>query len=91
VTVIDVVFPVFVMPPGVDVTVKLFMALPFEAGTLKVTMAVPFLLPCCACTFAGASGTVAGVTDFEGLDGGPVPPALVDEPAAHACPNPPPA
>ncbi len=31
-------------------------------------MTVPFLLPCVADTFVGASGTVAGVMDFEAFD-----------------------
>ena len=76
VTVIEVPAPVAVMPPGLDVTVYEVMGLPpFEAGGVKVTVACAF--PAVAVTPVGAPGTVAGVTLFEGLDGGPVPSALV--------------
>jgi hypothetical protein len=52
------------------------MALPpFDAGGVKLTVARAF--PPVAVTFVGASGTVAGITVLEKLDGGPVPIPLV--------------
>jgi len=48
---------------------------PFAVGGVKLTTACA--LPAIADTAVGAPGTVAGVTEFEGDDAGPVPIALV--------------
>ena len=48
---------------------------PFDAGGVNATIARP--LPAAVAVMAGAPGTVAGVTLFEGADAGPVPRALV--------------
>ena len=48
---------------------------PLDAGAVNVTVACA--LPLVAVAPVGASGTVAGVTAFEGADGGPVPTAFV--------------
>lgn len=48
---------------------------PFELGALKVTVAWP--LPRVAVPMVGASGTVAGVTEFVVADGVLVPTAFV--------------
>jgi len=77
VTVIGLAVPVWVMPPGLEVTAKEVMGLPpSEAGALKLMVA--WALPAVAVTPVGAPGTVgAGVTLFEGADTGPVPTPLV--------------
>ena len=70
------VLPVPVNPPGLEVTVYRVIALPpLEAGAVKLTVA--WALPGVAEAPVGAPGTVAGVTEFEGADDGPVPAALV--------------
>ena len=75
VTVIGLDAPVFVMPPGFEVTVYEMIALsPLETGAAKITIAWAF--PAVAVTSVGAPGTVAGTTGvvvLEELDGGPVP------------------
>src|SRR5256885_13181750 len=48
---------------------------PFDAGAVNVTVACA--LPPIAVTPVGGPGTVAGVTEFDGADGGPVPTAFV--------------
>ena len=83
-TVIGLPEPVAVMPPGFEVTVQpVIWSAPF-AGSLKLTDASE--APAFAATIVGASGTAAGVTLLEGLEGaGSVPIAFVavtDVPAA---------
>jgi hypothetical protein len=48
---------------------------PFDAGGVKVTDACP--LPPVAIPTVGVPGTVAAVTEFDGVDATPVPTALV--------------
>ena len=48
---------------------------PFDTGGAKLTVACVF--PAVAVTPVGVVGVVAGVTEFDGLDGGPVPTALI--------------
>ena len=68
--------PLATKPPGADVAVyEVIGDPPFEAGGVKVTAACA--LPAAATTSVGGPGTAAGVTLFDGADGGPVPTALV--------------
>jgi len=68
--------PVPVNPPGDDVAVYDVTAEPpFENGGVNATVASES--PAVAGPIAGAPGTVAGVTLFEGADAGPVPAAFV--------------
>ena len=76
-TVIGLAVPVPVIPPGLEVTVYPVMARPpLLDGTPNVTEAWAF--PFVAVPIVGASGTVVGVTEFEGGElAGPVPIAFV--------------
>ena len=68
--------PPAVMRPGEEVTVYPVIAEPpFDAGAVKATETFP--LPAVAVPTVGAPGTVAAVTEFEAVDGNPVPTALV--------------
>jgi hypothetical protein len=68
--------PLALKLPGEDVTVyDVIGAPPFEAGGVNATPACA--LPAAAMTSAGAPGSVAGVTLFEGADASPVPTELV--------------
>jgi len=68
--------PVAVMLEGFEVTEYDVTGLPpLEAGGAKLT--VDCALPVVAVALVGGPGTVAGVTDGEGLEAGPVPTALV--------------
>src|SRR3954470_3913121 len=65
-----------VSPPGEEGAVESVIAEPpFEAGAVKVTVACA--LPAVAVPIVGAPGTVAGVTLFEGAEGGLAPMAFV--------------
>ena len=79
VTVMGLDAPDVLIPSGSEVTVYKIIGLPpFETGAAKLTVARAF--PAVAVTALGAPGTVAGivgVTLLDGLDGGPVPTALV--------------
>jgi hypothetical protein len=71
-------FPVLVAvwPPLLAVTVYRVIAdPPLNAGVDHVTVAL--VSPILAATFVGASGAVAGVTEFEALDAVLVPTALL--------------
>jgi len=75
-TVMGLLVPVAVMPPGAEVTVYCVIALPpFEVGTVKLMVACP--LPLTAFGVLGAVGTVAGCTLFEATEATPVPPAFM--------------
>jgi hypothetical protein len=70
------VVPVTVTPPGLEVTVYVVMvAPPLWTGAVNGTIAYPS--PATAVPMTGASGTVAGVTLFEGADAALVPALLV--------------
>jgi hypothetical protein len=78
VTVAEVALPLAlaVRPPGDEVTVYAVTALPpFDDGAAQLTVACA--LPAVAVTPVGAPGTVAGATEFDGAEAGPVPTALV--------------
>ena len=63
-------------PAGFEVTVyPVIAAPPLLAGAVKETVACA--LPPVAVTPMGAPGTVAGVTEFDGADAGPVPAELL--------------
>ena len=65
-----------VLPPGEEVAVYPVIALPpFEAGVVKVTLAL--VLPGVAETMPGMSGTVAGMTLFDGAEGALLPTELL--------------
>ena len=66
---------VAVAPPGAAVTTYWVMVAPPLFGAVQVTVACA--LPAVAETLVGAPGTVAGVTELDGVDAGPVPAALV--------------
>ena len=78
VTVMGLDVPVFVMPPGLEITVYMMIGLPpSETGAPKLTVACP--CPGDAVTAVGAPGNVpdpAGVTLFELAEAGPVPTAF---------------
>ncbi len=66
---------VAVIPPGDEVAVYPVIGLPpLSPGAVQLTVADA--LPRTAVTFVGAPGTVAGVTELEGAEGGPVPTVL---------------
>jgi len=68
--------PLAVIPAGDDVTVYDVMGEPpFDTGAVNVTVACA--LPAAALPMVGAPGTAAGVTLFDGAEGGPTPTALV--------------
>jgi hypothetical protein len=76
VTVMGDAAPLAAMPPGDEVAVYDVIAEPpVDAGGVNVTVACAF--PAVAVPIVGGPGTAAGVTLFEGVDGGPVPTALV--------------
>jgi hypothetical protein len=76
VTVIGLVEPVPVKPPGLEVAVYPVIAEPpLLAGAVNVTVACAF--PAVAVPIVGAPGTVDGVTEFDAELAGPVPLALV--------------
>ena len=68
--------PLTLIPPGEEVTVyDVIGEPPPDAGGVNVTVACVF--PAVAGPIVGGPGTAAGVTLFDGADGGPVPTALV--------------
>jgi hypothetical protein len=75
-----------VLPSGVDVTPYPVIAEPpLAAGAVQETRAEP--LPPVAVTPVGLPGTVAGVTDGDGSDAGPVPTPLAAVTVnVYACP-----
>ena len=76
VTVIGLAVPVFIIPPGLEVTVYPVIAdPPLLVGKVNETVACVF--PASAETLDGADGTVAGVTEFEGKLGTLLPITLV--------------
>jgi hypothetical protein len=75
-TIIGLVVPVPVIPPGLEVTVyPVIGEPPLLAGAVNVTMAEAF--PAVAVPIVGAPGTVEGVTEFEAELAGPGPLAFV--------------
>src|SRR4051812_28940199 len=71
-TVMGEAAPLALIAPGEDVTVyEVIGEPPFEAGGVNATLACA--PPATAVPIAGASGTAAGVTLFDGVDAGPVP------------------
>jgi hypothetical protein len=76
VTVTGLAEPVFVKPPGLEVTVYPVIGEPPSlVGAVNVTVA--WVIPAVAVPIVGAPGTVEGVTEFEAELGRLVPLAFV--------------
>jgi hypothetical protein len=75
VAVVELPLTVAVRLPGDEVAVyEVMLAPPLDAGAVQLTVACA--LPALALTLVGAPATVAGVTEFDAADAGPVPAQL---------------